>query len=94
MYDKYLGTVYPHSEASPSVCVDNDIKWREPGKAPLITCSLIPTPQAPPKNLEKGVVTHVQISISPESAHCVTVTYFMCSLVTSRKYLWKIRLVR
>ena len=26
MYDKYLETVYPHSEASPSVCVDNDIK--------------------------------------------------------------------
>ena len=57
MYDKYLETVYPHSEASPSVYVDNDIKWGELGKVPLITCSLIPTPQASPNNLEKGVVT-------------------------------------
>ena len=74
MYDKYLGTVYPHSKAPPSVFVDNDIKWGEPGKAPLITCSLIPTPQATPKNLEKGVVTNVKMSKCTESAHYITVT--------------------
>ena len=61
----------------PSDCVDNDIKWGELRKAPLITCSLIPTPQALCKKLEKGMVAHIKMSIPAESAHYETDIHYV-----------------